>query len=41
MAFEATKPYYQVSSSNRGFIYTLSQNNARYQPLCGAGILCA
>lgn len=36
MAFEAAEPYYQVSSSNHGFIHTLSQNNACYQPLCGA-----
>lgn len=27
MALEATKPYYQVSSSHKGFIYTLIQNN--------------
>lgn len=36
MAFEATKPYHQVSSRG-GFIHTLCQNNACYQPLCGAG----
>lgn len=39
MAFEAKKPYHQVSSSNHGLIPTLCQNNAPYQPLCGAGIV--
>lgn len=34
MAFEATKPYYQVSASNRGFTYTLSQNNAPLTSPC-------
>lgn len=38
MAFEAAKPYYQVSS-NHGFIYTLSQNNAPVTSPYGAGIV--
>lgn len=33
MALEATKPYYQVSSSHKGFIYTLIQNFPLPAPL--------